>query len=147
MARTSNYNEKIGNKIINQYASGTILEDVLKPTTMPTRMTVFNWRRKYTEFGNAFDLAMAEHANALIDKAFKVVMNADIKSAKLADVQQRFLTWCASKLNRKQYGDKIDIDVRQTIDISESLALAVSRMRSIGTGQSQNKLIEADVTE
>lgn len=49
-------------------------------------------------------------------------------------MQADFRMWLASKLNRRQYGDKLEINQRVTLDISVPLALAVKRMESIGVG-------------
>ncbi len=145
MARHIQYNEKIADEIIRRYASGDTIEKIIKPPTMPTRITVWRWRESHPTFGSAYDLARAAHASALVDKAMYLVMNADIKGAKLADVQQRFLTWCASKLHRDMWGDKVQLEVNITVDISPTLLEATNRMRAVGVGAPQ--VIEANAKQ
>ena len=132
MARHIQYNQKLADQIIRQYASGDTIEDIIKPPTMPTRITVWRWRESHPAFGSAYDLAKSAHASALVDKAMYLVMNADVKTAKLADVQQRFLTWCASKLHRDMWGDKVQLDVNIAVDLSPALLEATQRMASVG---------------
>ncbi len=42
--------------------------------------------------------------------------------------------WLASRLNRQKYGDKVEVNSNHTLDIGPALALAVKRMKAIGTG-------------
>ncbi len=143
MARPSNYNEERAKEILDLYSDGTNLQQIEKKRNLPSRRTILRWRTDYPEFGKLYDQALLSYSEAIIEQALQIADTED--DAKKAKNRIDIRTWIASKYNRARFGDKIDIDVRQTIDISESLALAVSRMRSIGTGDS--KLIEADVSE
>ena len=140
MGRPSKYNKRLADRILSEYGAGRTLADITKAAGMPSRITVYAWRSKFPEFGAAYERAAAAHSEALVDLARSLVLTADSKGAKLADVQQRFLTWCASKIHRAAWGDKVDINVTKTIDISPALALAVERMAAVGTG---SRLVEA----
>ena len=102
MARPSKYNQSLGEEILSRYADGETLTQICKDEHMPKRNTIYRWRSDYPEFGEAYLLAQEERADALVDMARNAVMTADNKTAKLADVQQRFLTWNASRLNRSK---------------------------------------------
>ncbi len=143
MARPSTYTDKIATRILRLYASGKTLQTIEKEKGVPTRYTIIKWRKQYPEFGRLYDIALLSYSEAIIEEALQIADTED--DAKKAKNRIDIRTWIASKYNRARFGDKIDIDIKATVDISPALALAVERMRAIGTGQ--DKLIEADVTE
>lgn len=134
--RPSKFNEKLASKILSLYASGESISKVVSAPSMPSRMSVYRWRKNNREFDSNYLLALECHVEALVDKGLFIVMNAEPKAAKLAQVQANYLTWLAGKLNRGKYGDKIDIDITKILDITPALADAIKRMASIpGNGQ------------
>ena len=142
MARPSKYTKKIADKILSRYANGETLSAICKDKNSPKRNTVYRWRQSYPEFGDAYEMAIEEHTDALIDQAGEIVDNE--VNPQLAKVRADHRRWLASKLNRARYGDKLDVQHNHTLDISPVLALAVKRMKSIGVGISETKLIEAE---
>ena len=109
---------------------------------MPGRTTIFRWRSDYPDFGKAYLIAQELYTDALIEEAGEIV-DAEC-NPQLAKVRSEFRRWLASKLNRSKYGDKLDVQHNHTIDIAPALALAAKRMKSIGVGLPQTKLIEAE---
>lgn len=91
------------------------------------------------------DNALESHCDAIILQAYDKVMNATPETAKLADTQQRFLTWLASRLNRTKYGDKIEVEVNHKLEIGPVLAKANERLKHI-TVENPPQLMEADAT-
>jgi hypothetical protein len=131
MARPSKYNQSLGEEILSRYSNGETLTKISMDKHMPKRNTIYRWRRSYPEFGEEYLLALEQHADALVDMARDAVMTADSKTARLADVQQRFLTWNASKLNRAMYGEKIEVSHSVQIDIAPQLQAAMQRMSEL----------------
>ncbi len=131
MARPSKYNQSLGEEILSRYSNGETLTKISMDKHMPKRNTIYRWRSDYPEFGESYLLALAQHADALVDMAWDAVMSADSKTARLADVQQRFLTWNASKLNRAMYGDKLEVSHNVTLDLAPALAEAMKRMAAV----------------
>ncbi len=131
MARPSKYNQSLGEKILSRYADGATFTQICMDKHVPKRNTIYRWRSDYPKFGEAYLLAREQHADALVDMARDAVMTADSKTAKLADVQQRFLTWNASKLNRAAYGDKLEVSHNVTLDLAPALAEAMKRMAAV----------------
>ena len=132
MARPSKYSETIAEKILSRYADGETLSTICKDKNMPKRNTVYRWRQSYSTFGEAYLRAQEEHTDALVDEAGDIVDTE--QNPQLAKVRADHRKWLASKLNRNKYGDKIEVNETKTLDISPTLALAVERMRAIGTG-------------
>ncbi len=131
--RPSKFNQKLADEILRLYASGKTITEIVKANKMPARMTVYRWRDYVPEFGKAYLLALEAHIEAMIDDVKLRVMRAGSKEAKLVDVQFKSISWLASKLNRAKYGDKIDIDITKTLDITPALADALKRMKAIET--------------
>ncbi len=109
---------------------------------MPKRNTVYRWRLSYPDFGEAYLLAQEEHVDALVDQAGEIVDTE--QNPQLGKLKADHRRWLASRLNRQKYGDKLDVQHNHTLDISPALALAVKRMKSIGVGTRETKLIEAE---
>jgi transposase-like protein len=142
VARPSKYSKIIAEEILSRYADGETLSKICKDKSMPKRNTVYRWRQSYPEFGEAYLLAQEEHVDALVDEAGEIVdTELNPQRAKVRADQRK---WLASRLNRQKYGDKLDVQHNHTLDIGPALALAVKRMKSIGVGTPEMKLIEAE---
>ncbi len=59
----STYNEKMVAKIIGQILAGKTVREITKPTGMPCQQTIFNWRLKYPEFREQYDMAMRDYTD------------------------------------------------------------------------------------
>ena len=139
--RPSKYNDVLAMEILKEYASGKTLVEIATANRMPSRWSIYRWRFLYPGFDKEFLKACECHSDAIVEQAFKNVMNADAKEAKLVDVQFKSSSWLASKINRAKYGDKLDITQTVLIDISPALLEATNRMQAVGVGAPQ--VIEA----
>ena len=142
MARPSKYSEKIAEEILSRYAEGETLTRICKDKNMPKRNTVYRWRQSYSDFGEAYILAQEEHVDALVDQAGEIVDTE--QNPQLGKLKADHRRWLASRLNRQKYGDKLDVQHNHVLDISPALALAAKRMKSIGVGTPEMKIIEAE---
>lgn len=103
---------------------------------------MYRWRQSYPEFGEAYLQAQEEHVDALVDQAGEIVDTE--QNPQLGKLKADHRRWLASRLNRQKYGDKLDVQHNHTLDISPALALAAKRMKSIGVGSPETKLIEVE---
>ncbi len=140
MARPTKFNDKLAKRILEIYSSGKNLLQVEKEKGLPSRRTVLRWRKDYPEFGKDYQDAIQAHTDYLIEQAQRIAdTESDSKKAKnMIEIRM----WRASKLNRSQYGDKLDVQHNVNVDISPALSSAIDKMRSLGTGQAP--LIEAE---
>ncbi len=127
------------------YRAGRHLNQIGSYTCMPTRMTIDRWRKKYPHFDKALDDALDAHSESLLVMMQDRVMNATPKEAKLVDVQQRFITWLVSRLNRKKYGDRMEIEVTEKLDIGPVLANAMANLKKVSVANPP-QITEANVT-
>lgn len=142
MARPTIYTQARAKQILDLYAGGDTLADITKKG-LPSRWTVYQWRKDFPEFGKLWDLAVECCSDAKIENVIhRIDTCIDTKQAKLLDVLFKSTSWYVSKINRNKYGDKIDIQHTVTIDLSPALIEATQRMASVGAITPQNKLIE-----
>ncbi len=146
MARPGKYTKIIAEEILSRYGDGEALSKICKDKNMPKRNTVYRWRYSYPEFGEAYELAILEHTDALVDQAGEIVDNEP--NPQLAKVRSEFRRQLANKLNRSKYGEKIDVNHNVTIDIAPALLAANKRLKSMGVGNlidaPVKQLVEAD---
>jgi hypothetical protein len=87
---------------------------------LPIPNTIYEWRRKYPDFGEQYARAKLEQADILIDD----ILNIARSSTKDDWQQARFLVdthkWIASKLLPKKYGDKYVVDHKSEDEDSEA---------------------------
>jgi len=81
-------------------------------------------------------------ANAIAEQAVDIADN-DL-DAKRARNRVMVRQWLAGKLDPKTYGDKLDLTVTQTVDLSGALAEARSRVRPVCD---QAQVIDVEVIE
>ena len=141
--RPSKYNEKIALEIIKRFASGEKLTAICKADSMPSRQSVFRWKLEYPEFNKAYAIAIESHTEALQDRLHDIVMSCDEKSFKSAKIKADYIQWFCSKLNRKTFGDKIDLQVSHVLDVSPALKKALDRLSSLAL---PDPIQEADIT-
>lgn len=132
MARPTLYTEERANEILNLYASGDTLLKVEKKKNLPSRRTIYQWRKDHPEFGKAFDIAIQCHTDQKVEEAEQIADTEE--DAKKAKNRIDIRLWKASKMNRPVYGESFQLDIKQTVDISPALALAFKKMKEIGTG-------------
>jgi hypothetical protein len=115
--------------IIERVALGGLLVDAAAAEGLS--LTTF---RKYLDRERELALSYARakelRADLLVDEALAIVDNPNL-DAHRARNQYQFRQWMASKLNAKVYGDRLDLNVAQTISIKEALAAAHARVRPI----------------
>lgn len=129
MARPSKYNEERAKIILDLYSSGMNLLQIEKKVNLPSRRTIITWRKQFPEFGLAYDIALQAYSEAIVEECINIADTEE--DAKKAKNRIDIRTWIASRYNRARFGDKIDIDITKTLDISPALADAIKRMASI----------------
>src|ERR1041385_6320036 len=125
MARLSTYSSELALEICERYATGESLKSILAGETMPALSTVQDWRKRYAEFGQAYNAAKQARAVALVEEMREIADNDhDAQRARnRIDVRK----WEASRINREEYGEKIDVYNSVRVDIRAVLAEANQR--------------------
>jgi hypothetical protein len=108
MARPTKYRDELGDTICARIAGGETLDKVCTSLRI-TREVVRQWRTQYEEFGAKFDVAREDSADALADKAQRLLDSAKPKDAvELGLLREKLqhLRWAAKVRNPAKYGDK-----------------------------------------
>ncbi|MAE81447.1 MAG: hypothetical protein CMB80_01835 [Flammeovirgaceae bacterium] len=144
MARPTKYNEERAKQILDLYSSGMNLQQVEKKKNLPSRRTICRWRKDFPEFGEAYDIALQAHSEAIVEESM-VIADTE-QDAKKAKNRIDIRTWIASKLNRKRFGDRLDIDIKQTLDVSPVISKALERLSTLRLGEPKEQVLEANTT-
>lgn len=108
-------------------AAGLSVENACKRAGI-TEYRYTKWLADLPAFATAVYRARAIIVDRRIDRIAHVAANEpDVNRARLIIDTDK---WLASKLIPKVYGDKLDVNVNATIDISEALAAARARVVS-----------------
>lgn len=118
-------NQPVIDRIINLILDGKPLKDAVKMCGLD----VFRFNRMLQQdkaAALAYARAVEIRADILADEALHIAdtENDAAKARNQIGVRQ----WLASKLYAKRYGDRIDLNVTQTLDIGSTLAEARARL-------------------
>lgn len=124
--------------IIQRILDGSSLKDATKQCGID----VFKFNRMLQgdrAAAQAYARAVEIRADILADEALHIADNEN--DAAKARNQIGVRQWLASKLYAKRYGDRIDLNVTQTIDIGNTLAEARARLLPV---RDQSNVIDAE---
>ena len=127
--------------VITQILDGNPLKTALK--TVGIAQTTFHEllgsdRTAALAYARATEL----RADNLADEALQIADNEPDAAKARNQIQVR--QWLASKLYAKRYGDRIDLNVTQTIDIGSTLAEARARLLPV---RDQHNVIDVEYRE
>ena len=153
MARPTDYNQEIADKICEAIADGQSLRSICQTEDMPNKATVFRWLDKHKEFGDQYARAREEQAESLADEIVTIadsagnplmvddipllkdgepVIYADASAVAHARLKVDARKWVASKLKPKKYGDKLQTEHSGEINVGFHEVLAKARERARG---------------
>lgn len=116
---------ELARKAIAMVCEGTTLKVALEQLGLTRKLfaaSISSVRELALEYARAREIS----ADFLVDEALDVVKNEpDVQRAREIANMHR---WAAGKFNAKRYGERIDLNVTQTIDVSDALKEAKARM-------------------
>lgn len=122
----SAYTPEIGETICSRIAGGESLRSICKAEGMPHIQTVYKWLENNDCLATKYAHARANQADFYADDIVEI---ADTESdPNKAKVMIEARKWYAAKLRPKVYGDKLDIAVTHTLDLSGALDEARQRL-------------------
>ena len=66
------YSPELAKRICDELAEGKTLAAICRAEGMPGRMSVHDWKKRYPEFGEAFELARDAGYDAIADEAIEI---------------------------------------------------------------------------
>lgn len=110
---------------VRMASKGEPIKVIINECILLSEFDFWNYRQQYPDFKNAFEQARQEGleqmADGLITAADEYV---DVQRGRLKSDNVK---WLLSKRKPEVYGDKVDIHVSQTIDITAALNEAKAR--------------------
>lgn len=125
----------------------TLLEDGLSLRAASHQCGItpqlFNhYKRGDKDLAVAYARAMEARADLLADEAIEIADNESDSSKARNQIDVR--KWAASKFNPKRYGERIDMNVTQSLDITGALEEARARLLSM---RDQSNIIDAQAID
>lgn len=119
MARPSDYNNEIVNKVCEQMSLGNSLKRICEADDMPSISTVFSWLHSHKEFLDKYEQAIQERTESqhemlldLGDEAINLAQNVDFKASNAVvsavKLKADNMKWVMARMKPKKYGDKVD---------------------------------------
>lgn len=122
MARPSIFTPELVEAICSRLEQGEALALVCRDEVMPGLRTFLRWADEKEEVGTAYTLALRARAEFFEAEHTRIAETAQDKdSAAAARVQLAALEWRMSKLAPKRYGDRLDLNVDHSFDLSAVL--------------------------
>lgn len=111
--------------VINTYADGGRLKEALEAHEMRGH-DLYDAVRTVPAIAAAYARAREIRAEILVDEALTIVDTE--QNPNRAKVQADMRKWAASKLNAHLYGDRIDLNVTERVDVGLALTEAKTRL-------------------
>ena len=122
MARPSNYTPEIVEAICARLERGDALAAACRDEAMPGLRTFLRWADEKEEVATAYTLALRARAEFFEAEHTRIAETAkDRDTAAAARVQLAALEWRMSKLAPQRYGDRLDLNVDHSFDLSAVL--------------------------
>ena len=91
-----------------------------------TRTTIYKWQHSSPLFASACIAARAEGAHALIDESLHIA-DCPLLDPQRARNMMQARQWAAERRNRKDYGQQMDLNVTERVDLGGTLIEARKR--------------------
>ncbi len=122
MPRPSLYTPEIVEAICSLLEQGDALAEVCRQDAMPGLRTFLRWADEKEEVATAYTLALRARAEFFEAEHTRIANTAkDRDTAAAARVQLAALEWRMSKLAPQRYGDRLDLNVDHSFDLSAVL--------------------------
>lgn len=142
--RVSTYTEELGERIINLLWSGECrsLHAVGALPHMPTRQTIYNWKKIHPAFAEALEEAQASVGEIYADDNDKIVANvlAGRVEPAAASVAIKSNQWKAIVTNPKTFANKSYVQKDETLKVTTT---HINRIDINGLDEEQLDAIEA----
>jgi hypothetical protein len=110
-------------EILRRVADGEPLVRICADDHMPDVVSVHNWRRKDSEFAEAFERARQDSADKLADEIISLADESmaatDKTQAQAYRLRVDARKWAAAKLKPQSYGDKQQVELSGEVAIRQ----------------------------
>lgn len=110
--RPSSYTPKIADEICRRMEAGQSLLAICKADNMPSRTTIYEWRRKHPEFADNYARAESTRAAHVFDQILDLADDPHCRDVQQLRVQVDARKWILARMDSKNYGDKSETTLR-----------------------------------
>lgn len=136
MARPSIITPEIVEEVCARLEKGEALAAVCREAEMPGLRTFLRWADEKEEVATAYTLALRARAEFFEAEHTRIASTAkDRDSAAAARVQLAALEWRMAKLAPQRYGDRLDLNVDHSFDLSAVLDKGRQRVLEANTAR------------
>ena len=155
MAKPKPYDEAVAQVICERIIEGQSLREICRDPDMPGKDTVYKWLAVTPTFSDAYARAREHQCDAWADDMREIAddatndymerlsKNGDIERVVNPETVQRSklridtLRWLMSKYSPRRFGDKIDVNVSASVEVSalsdaELEARTQARLKALG---------------
>lgn len=125
LSKPPEYTEEQLDAAIQMASKGEPLKRIIDECLLESEYKFWLFRQHYHEFANTFEQARQEGLEHLADGL--ITAHDDYVDVQRARLKSDNAKWLLSKRKPEIYGDKVDIHVSQTIDITAALTEARAR--------------------
>lgn len=118
-------NEEQQETIIEMATQGIQLSDICRRLQINPSV-LFRYREKHSDFDMKFARALRHGADVLADSLLGI--SNKYHDVQVATLESNNIKWILSKRYSRDYGDRIDLNVTQSVDISGALKEAKDRL-------------------
>ncbi len=132
-ALIAEYDEKsVLDMVTTRIAIGENPQDIALSMGMPW-IVMRKWMEDKPERMQAWELAKRCFADGLAYEGLKAVKEADPETVQVAKLQFDAYTKTAGKVSREEWGEKVQVEVNQTISVLDALEEARGRLGRMDT--------------
>lgn len=139
MARPSEFNQEIADKICERLIEGDSLRELSRDEGFPSAGTILRWVARYPEFQKQYAHAREAQADALFDEILDIADDGSNdwmerngkddepgwqfngEAARRSQIRIDARKWMAGKMRPKKYGDKLEIDANVSADVKVTI--------------------------
>lgn len=128
------YTDKLADEICGRLMEGESLRSICRDESMPGLQTLFDWlcdeRAQFDRFRSRYARAREVQADVMDARIMELADNSTPETANSDRVKLSALQWRASKLAPKKYGDKLNVDAKQSGEVTVKVVTGVPRARA-----------------
>ena len=117
MGRPTDYTPELALEICDQLTKGLSLRKICESPHMPDKSTVLRWAIKNDEFRDQYAQARRVRSDSKFDDLEELAATATPETVQVVKLQIDTLKWVLSKELPKKYGDKLETENNDKIEV------------------------------
>lgn len=105
--------EVIAREVVSRLAAGELMIQICADPLMPSRSTMYRWRRTWPEFGEAVLVAQRIRAEALCEEGWEMALAATPETARVTQLRLNYLKWLAGVMAPSYCGPRQTVAAEQ----------------------------------